>query len=107
MLLDYLRRQLAISVSYLDPREHDALRRRSDQRLVAPWAIDDEERLEGAGCAFPRQRVADDDRVHTFIAGRSGFGRFLARRGTLPASNSPLSLAAPYTTIAPLRHPLP
>jgi len=106
VLLDYLRRQLAISVSYLDPREHDALRRRSDQRLVAPWAIDDEERLEGAGCAFPRQRVDADDRAHTFISGRSGFGRFLARRGTLPAYNTPLSLIERDAIIGQLCHVL-
>ena len=44
-LLDYLRRELAIKVDYLDPVYQESIRQLSSQRLREPWAIDENEQL--------------------------------------------------------------
>jgi hypothetical protein len=59
VLLDYLRRELAIKVDYLDPLYQERLRQLSSQRLVEPWAIDEDEvRLEYATRDIPMFRLA-------------------------------------------------
>jgi hypothetical protein len=40
VLLDYMRRALAIKVSYLDPQRQEQIKQQSFQRLIDPWAID-------------------------------------------------------------------
>jgi len=41
VLLDYMRRELAIKVTYLDQGSQESLRQLSSQRLIAPWAMDE------------------------------------------------------------------
>lgn len=82
-LLDYLRRELAIKVDYLDPVYQETLRQRSNQRLKEPWAIDDDEQLLHSYVAYPRGRK-EDDRESVNVSGRGGFGLYLRRVGTLP-----------------------
>jgi hypothetical protein len=48
VLLDYMRRELAIKVDYLNPMHQESLKQLSSQRLKAPWAMDENERLEHA-----------------------------------------------------------
>jgi ATP-dependent helicase YprA (DUF1998 family)/very-short-patch-repair endonuclease len=83
-LLDYLRRELAIKVDYLDPVYQETLRQRSNQRLKEPWAIDDDEQLLRSFVAYPRGRKEDDSRESVYVSGRGGFGLYLRRLGTLP-----------------------
>ena len=83
-LLDYLRRELAIKVDYLDPVYQETLRQRSNQRLKEPWAIDDDEQLLHSYVAYPRGRKEDDSRESVYVSGRGGFGLYLRRPGTLP-----------------------
>jgi hypothetical protein len=45
-LLDYLRRELVIKVSYLEPRFVEQLKQLSAQYLKEPWSIDENENLE-------------------------------------------------------------
>lgn len=82
VLLDAMRRELALQVEVLEPRSQEGLRSRSSQRLIAPWALDENERLESARILYPRQRSRnddEDDRNKLFFGSRSAFGQFLRR----------------------------
>ncbi|MBI2479760.1 MAG: DUF1998 domain-containing protein, partial [Planctomycetia bacterium] len=83
-LLDYLRRELAIDVDYLTSDFFERLQQQSSQRLREPWAIDEQERPELASAVFPRGRQPHDRMYFTYLSGRSGYGIYLGRRGTLP-----------------------
>ena len=84
VLLDYLRRELAIDVEYLKPEFFERLQLQSSQRLRSPWTIDEQEKQESASAVFPRSRRPNDRMYYSYLSGRSGFGLFLSRRGTLP-----------------------
>lgn len=62
VLLDYMRRELAIKVDYLNEPTQDRLRQQSSQKLREPWTIDENERLERASVLFPRARQAKERR---------------------------------------------
>lgn len=83
-LLDYLRRELAIDVDYLTTEFFERLQQQSSQRLRDPWAIDEQERPEVAAAVFPRGRQPHDRQYYAYLSGRSGYGIYLGRRGTLP-----------------------
>ncbi|MBN8595971.1 MAG: DEAD/DEAH box helicase [Anaerolineae bacterium] len=83
-LLDYMRRELAIKVDYLDSRYQERIQQMSSQRLIAPWAIDEDERMEYASILLPRSAGNDDGRGnYTYVSARGGFGIYLRRPGTL------------------------
>jgi ATP-dependent helicase YprA (DUF1998 family) len=92
-LLDYLRRELAIDVDYLDPGFQEKLVQRSSQRLVGPWAIDEVGQLEYSRAVLPRSRRPGDHRGFNYLSARSGFGRYLRRASTFASYDSPLKLA--------------
>jgi len=94
VLLDFMRRELAIRVSFLDPVEQEGLRQLSRQRLVPPWAVDDNEQLERSRIVFPRSRGATrNDAGHfAFLSPRGGYGLFLKRQGTFTDWDEPLKL---------------
>lgn len=83
-LLDYMRRELAIDVEYLTQEFFERVQLQSSQKLRAPWAIDEQEKPEFASAIFPRSRRPNDRMYYSYLSGRSGFGLFLGRRGTLP-----------------------
>ncbi len=83
-LLDVMRRELAIRVNYLDERYQERIRQESSQRLKAPWALDENERMEHASVLYPRPRAPHDYGGHLFLSPRGGFGQFLRRRTTFP-----------------------
>jgi hypothetical protein len=79
VLLDHLRRELAIRVEYLDEARRDAMLQMSSQYLVDPWQIDDQERLlEYSSVAFP---CGEDPRIRHprahFVSPRGGFARYV------------------------------
>ncbi|RIK52136.1 MAG: hypothetical protein DCC57_10250 [Chloroflexi bacterium] len=78
-LLDFLRRELAVKVDYLDETYQEQIRQRSSQKLTEPWAIDEGEVLAHAAIAFPRGRTGNEYRENVFVSGRGGFGRYLRR----------------------------
>ena len=87
VLLDYLRRELAIKIDYLNPAYQESLLQQSSQRLIEPWAIDENESLamEHAAVLFPRPAQGRDDYGgNVFLTARGGFGQYLGRRGTFP-----------------------
>ena len=94
VLLDYMRRELAIRVSHLDPVEQESIRQLSRQRLAPPWAIDDNERLERSSVIFPRSRGSSRNEAghFVFLSPRGGFGLYLKRQGTLQDWNEPLKV---------------
>src|SRR6266702_7845410 len=82
VLLDYMRRELAIKVDYLDQLFQENIQQQSSQRLVAPWALDENESKEYATILFPRSRGGDADRSYVYLSSRGGFGQYLRRRTT-------------------------
>jgi ATP-dependent helicase YprA (DUF1998 family) len=94
VLLDYMRRELAIKVDYLDTDHQERTKQRSNQRLISPWAIDENEAdsMEHASLLFPRSRKEGDYGGHVFLSARGGFGQFLRRNSTFPDFRSGLTL---------------
>lgn len=87
VLLDYMRRELAIKVDYLDSSYQESLRQLSSQQLKAPWAMDENEKLEFSAILFPRprQQHANDEYFgNIFLSARGGFGQFLRRKNAFP-----------------------
>src|SRR6266487_2276631 len=82
VLLDYMRRELAIKVDYLDQDYQERIQQQSSQRLVSPWALDENEAKEYATILFPRSRGGDADRSYVYLSSRGGFGQYLRRRTT-------------------------
>lgn len=88
-LLDYMRRELAIQVEYLDQSEQDKIQSNSRQYLVDPWALDEDEELIYSTVLFPFSRPKDNkylsnSKKYRFMSGRGGMGRFLRSSSTLP-----------------------
>ena len=92
VLLDYLRRELALRVNYLDPVYQESLQQLSSQRLCEPWAIDEGETMTHAFVAFPRSVRPGDSQESLYVSGRGGFGLYLRRRGTLSHYDTKLSV---------------
>jgi ATP-dependent helicase YprA (DUF1998 family)/very-short-patch-repair endonuclease len=87
VLLDYLRRELAIKVDYLDSRFQEQLQQQSNQRLRSPWAIDENETvrsMEHASLLLARPSRPGDVGENIYLGPRSGFGQFLRRPTTFP-----------------------
>ncbi len=84
VLLDHMRRELAIDVDYLEEDAQERIRHGSQQSLISPWGLDENEPMEHAFTLLPRSRREKDYRGYTFLSARGGFGQFLRRRGTLP-----------------------
>lgn len=83
-LLDYMRRELTIKVDYLSKTYQERIQQLSSQRLQAPWAIDEDEKMEYASTLLPRASGADSDGNFTYVSARGGFGMYLRRATTLP-----------------------
>lgn len=90
-LLDYMRRELAIRVEFLEATWQESMAQLSRQYLIGPWVLDDGERLERARIVLPRSRGSQEQSSERLIhlSPRGGFGLFLRRPGTL---NTPLPL---------------
>ena len=82
VLLDHLRRELAIKVEYLDNDHQERIKQRSFQYLREPWALDEDEKLEPATIALARSRQGDEWRVaFTYVSSLGAFGQYLRRSG--------------------------
>jgi ATP-dependent helicase YprA (DUF1998 family)/very-short-patch-repair endonuclease len=87
VLLDFMRRELAIKVDYLNSNYQESLKQLSSQRLSPPWAIDESEKLDHAAVLFPRSRQSqgnDDYGGNVYLSARGGYGQFLRRKNTFP-----------------------
>lgn len=84
VLLDYMRRELAISVNYLDQDFQERMRQESDQRLQGAWALDEDERLDYAAIVFPRSSHGEQREGNVYLSPRGGFGMHVRRKRTFP-----------------------
>lgn len=88
VLLDHMRRELALRVPVLEMHEQDAIQALSHQHLNESWAMDENEVFERSRVAWPRGRSPGDragDRG-VFVSPRGGFGGFLCRANTFPSA---------------------
>ena len=82
VLLDMIRREVAVRVDVMEADEQDRIRSRSDQRLRGGWATEDD-RLRVAPVVVPRGRTRADARDTVFVSARGGYGQFLRRPNAL------------------------
>jgi len=93
VLLDYMRRELAIKVDYLDQIFQERIQQQSNQHLIAPWAVDEDEKLEHSAIAYPRPSNRPDDyKGNVYLSARGGIGLFLRRKPTFPEYDRILSI---------------
>ncbi|WP_291409558.1 DEAD/DEAH box helicase [Actinophytocola sp.] len=85
ILLDELRRVLAVEVDCFDPIGFEQLRKLSGQHLDEPWALSDRESEPRTGKAFARPGGRGTRRDHLFLSGYGAYGRYLLRSTTFPA----------------------
>lgn len=94
-LLDHLRRELAVHVDYLRESYQDALKRRSNEQLILPWAIDESESLVHAAIAYPRGRKRGGFEYggNVYLSPLGGLGLYLRRPGVLAPGKAKLTVA--------------
>jgi very-short-patch-repair endonuclease len=86
IVLDELRRGLAIDVEALTTEGFDQLRKRSRQQLVGPWAMGENEPEPRVGTAFARSGRPGAPRSDLNLSGRSALGRYLQHPQRFPRS---------------------
>jgi len=91
-LLDDMRRRLTIKVDYLDYNYQERIRRRSNQNLIPPWALDENEEMKYAAILFPRSQRPRDPRDNAYLSARAGFGQYLRRSSTFEEHSDKLNL---------------
>ena len=81
-ILDWLRHELAIQTDALDSNHHEQLWNPSYNNLIAPWAIDENERyqLTSGSVAWLVGKSRDDQRNWLHITPRTAVGQHLSRR---------------------------
>jgi ATP-dependent helicase YprA (DUF1998 family)/serine/threonine protein kinase len=87
VLLDYMRRELAIRVDYLNPRYQETIQQQSNQHLMAPWSLDDKETLDHAAVLYPRpasKSSGQDYGGNVYLSAYGGFGQYLRRASSFP-----------------------
>ena len=85
VLLDTIRRELAVKVDVLEEEGQRRLQQKADQRLAGAWALDADQ-MRTARAAVPRSRGGGDSDAYP-VSARGGFGRYLRRSDTLGASH--------------------
>jgi very-short-patch-repair endonuclease len=80
---------LAIKVNYLEGLHQEKIAQLSDQRLIPPWALDEDEKLERSTMLVLRSRRKRENAAIVTLTGRSAFGRFLRRPRTLTGTLKP------------------
>ncbi|MFN8434327.1 MAG: DEAD/DEAH box helicase [Anaerolineales bacterium] len=85
VLLDFMRRELAIKVDYLDTAYQESMKQLSSQRLEPPWALDETEKLDHSAILFPRPKGQDNDYGgNVYLSAKGGYGQYLKRNATFP-----------------------
>lgn len=77
ILLDEMRRVLAIHVDCLSQEGFEQIERQAEQHLREPWTIARGERIEQIGTVFPRSGSPGGARTDLNVSGRGAFGRYL------------------------------
>ena len=84
VLLDYMRRELAIKVDALTPQYQERIQRQSSQALIDPWRSTKTRSpsMEHAAVLFPRPSRPRDYGGNVYVSARGGFGQYLGRSAT-------------------------
>ena len=94
IVLDELRRVLAVDVESLTVEGFERLQARSRQQLNGPWALPEREPEPRPGTAFARSGKAGGFRSDLNLSGRSALGRYLRQPGHFAhLGNHPLDTA--------------
>lgn len=101
-LLDYLRRELAIKVDYLDPLRQEQIGIASSQWLKGPWSIDENEQMIHGFVCYPKPKGPKDFRDALFVSARGGFGQYLRRPSTFESWGTKIRLDETTEIIAGL-----
>ena len=92
VLLDFMRRELAIRVSYLTPLDQESIRQLSRQRLTARGPSTITSNLREAGsCSHGPGASRDESGRFVYLSPRGGFGLFLKRSETFQDWHDPLT----------------
>ncbi|WP_337973995.1 DEAD/DEAH box helicase [Cellulomonas sp. NTE-D12] len=83
ILLDEMRRVLAIDVDCLTTTGYEQLQRISRQHLDGPWALAEGEQMVATGTVYPRTAKPRKGWGDLFVSGRSAYGRYLRRDSAL------------------------
>ena len=83
VLLDEMRRSLAIDAECFDPDEFDRMKRRGQEALRPEWAVGDGDQRDAA-IVYPGTGRPGTARDLVFMSGRGKFGRYLKRAGRFP-----------------------
>jgi len=104
ILLDELRRVLAIDVECLTDLGFERLQRESRQNLAGAWALGAGERPVRVGTAFPRSGKPGGSRDDLNVSGRSAFARYLRRqlRGEVSTDVAQEAIRDLFATLADL-----
>jgi len=83
VVLDHLRRELAIAVPFLDRAWQERASQRSYASLRSEWALATVDQLRHASVVFPcsRPKLGRTDREWEFLSPRGAFGTWLKRQG--------------------------
>lgn len=91
IVLDELRRALAVDVDCLTEEGFDRIRRQSRQHLVGHWRLSSRELMPPVGLAFAQsQGTRKRGMGMLFLSGRSGLGQYLCRPGRFPRHDDPI-----------------
>ncbi|MDQ3403952.1 MAG: DEAD/DEAH box helicase [Actinomycetota bacterium] len=91
ILLDELRRVLAIDVDCFTDIGFEQVQKLSDQHLNEPWALAERETRPQTGLAFARTGGKGGKREHLYLSGHGAYGRHLLRPGQFPRTGAPLN----------------
>jgi hypothetical protein len=84
-LLDFMRREVAIKIDYLNSVYQERLIQQSRQRLIPPWGLDESSQVRNmlqSSILYPRSRQRGDFRGNVYLASRSGYGQYIRRSST-------------------------
>lgn len=101
VLLDFLRRELAVDAEALSQQFHERLKNQTYNTLIDPWAVDEDEKLEYATVAYPYSK-GNETRQALYLSPRGRFGRYLRARGRFPNFDESISIEDVQTIIQDL-----
>lgn len=92
IVLDEMRRALAVSVDCLESEGFERLQRRTRQHLNEQWQISSHEPPPQLGVAYAQAAGKRQRQPSTlFMSGRSSMGMYLRRKGLFPEYDTPIS----------------
>ncbi|MGW3362254.1 DEAD/DEAH box helicase [Streptosporangium canum] len=84
LVLDEMRRALAVDVDELTPEGFERIQKQSDQNLTGAWALAEGGNRDSARTVFARSGRPGESRDRVNFTGRSGLGSYLRRAGMFP-----------------------